>query len=521
MLQRGWRGAVAVVTVVILLAGCGGGGGKSNAQSAASSASSAPTSSAPPDTVVPGKTKFGPNDDDAIIEKAITDVQSFYEQLFPKLYGTQFQPLSGGAFPYGPSDPPPACGGVGKSDYKEVAENAFYCPEGDFMAWDTDNLTNDLLDNFGPFTLAIVVAHELGHAIQARHGILNGQFITFVTEQQADCFAGAYTQFVQNGGSKDFTVQLSDLDNAIGGFLLIRDPVGTDTVNDVSAHGSAFQRINAFEDGLKGGGDTCKDYENETFNFVPETFDPGDLADPAAAANLPFPEVEPLVIANLEAFWTNAFRDIEQQWKAAKINAFDPDEGVSCGKDKTQGDDAIGLVFYCADDDTLNWDEKNLMPAVYELGDLAEAVVIANEYSTRAQHLAGLPEDSLDARLQVDCFTGVWVATTKTNEVNDTLPDDAKLFLSPGDLDEAVSAFLEFSKASASESGESTDGSAFQHLDAFRTGFFTAFSQNSYKAGLSKCVDNGASAAALAASDSNSSSSESSASEAHASGSGG
>ena len=504
MLQRGWRGAIAVA-MVILLVGCGGGGSKSNTLSGSSSASPAP-SSAPPDTVVPGKTKFGPNDDDAIITKAVADVQSFYEDMFPKLYGEPFHPLTGGSFPYGPDNPPPACGGVGKSDYKEVAENAFYCPEGDFMAWDTDNLTNDLLDNFGPFTLAIVVAHELGHAIEERHGILDGQFITFLTEQQADCFAGAYTQHVQQGGSKDFTVELSDLDNAIGGFLLIRDPVGTDTVNDVSAHGSAFQRINAFEDGLKDGGEKCKDYENETFNFVPETFDPGEL-DPEAAANLPFPEVEPLVIANLEAFWTVAFRDIQQEWHAATINAFDPNEGVTCKGDEARGDDAIGLVFYCSDDDTMNWDETNLMPAVYEIGDLAEAVVIANQYSTRAQHLAGLPEGTLDARLQADCFTGVWVATTKTNEINDTLPDDAKLFLSPGDLDEAVSAFLEFSKASGSDTGGSTDGTAFQHLDAFRTGFFSAFNDG-YNTGLGKCVSNGASAAALAASDSSSSSSE-------------
>ena len=512
MLERGWRGAIAVATVLTLLVGCGGGGGKSNAQSAQSSASSAPTSSAPPDTVVPGKTKFGPKDDDIIITKAVADVQSFYEELFPTLYGKPFEPLTGGTFPYGPDNPPPNCGGPGTSDYREVAENAFYCPQGDFMAWDTDNLTNDLLDNFGPFTLAIVVAHELGHAIEARHGILDGQFITFVTEQQADCFAGAYTAHVQQGGSKDFTVQASDLDNAIGGFLLIRDPVGTDTVNDVSAHGSAFQRINAFEDGLKGGGETCKDYENETFNFVPETFDPGEL-DPEAAANLPFSEVEPLVIANLEGFWATAFRDINRSWRAAEINAFDPDGGVKCGSDQTQGDDAVGLAFYCADDDTLNWDEKNLMPAVYELGDLAEAVVIANEYSTRAQHLAGLPEDSLDAELQVDCFTGVWVATTKTDEINNTLPADAQVRLSPGDLDEAVSAFLEFNKASAAESGESTEGTAFQHLDAFRTGFFTTFNQN-YNAGLTTCVDNGASAAALAASDASSDSSSSSAASA-------
>jgi hypothetical protein len=42
-------------------------------------------------------------------------------------------------------------------------------------------------------------------------------------------------------------------------------------------HGSAFQRLNAFEDGLTGGTETCATYEDETFNFVPELFEPGSL----------------------------------------------------------------------------------------------------------------------------------------------------------------------------------------------------------------------------------------------------
>jgi predicted metalloprotease len=482
---------------LLLLAACSSGGG--SAVKAPSSSGSSDSSSTDDNTVVPGKTTFGPNDDDVIIKKAVTDVETFYAQEFQKLYGTPFKPLSGGLFPYGPDDPPPNCGGAGKSAYREVAQNAFYCPPSDFMAWDTVNLTNDLLDNFGPFTLAIVVAHELGHAVQARHGILDGRFVTFLTEQQADCFAGAYTQHVQQGGSKAFTVTPADLDSAIGGFLLIRDPIGTDTVHDTAAHGSAFQRINAFEDGLQGGAAKCKTYEDGTFNFVPEVFDPGSL-DQAQNGNLPFPEVEPLVIKNLEGFWAAAFKDINKTWTPAKINAFDPAAGVSCGGSSKKGADAVGLAFYCRPDDTLNWDEKRLMPAIYRIGDLAEAVIIANEYSTRAQHLADLPTGTPDARTQVDCFTGVWVGTTKTDEINKTLPAEAQLSLSPGDLDEAVSAFLELSKASASESGNSTSGTAFRHLDAFRTGFFTSFNSG-FNAGLTACV-NGA-----AASDSSSSSS--------------
>ncbi|MEY2446944.1 MAG: hypothetical protein QOH79_420, partial [Acidimicrobiaceae bacterium] len=345
------RRATAVgLAFLLLLVSCS----KDVAPSASRSGSSSASNSAESE-VVPGKTKFGPNDDDDIIKKAVDDVQAFYGQEFAKLYGQPFEPLSGGVFPYGPDDPPPNCGGPGKSDYRQVAQNAFYCPQGDFMAWDTVNLTNDLLDNFGPFTLAIVVAHELGHAIQARHGILDGRFITFVTEQQADCFAGSYTQHVQQGGSKVFEVTPADLDAALGGFLLIRDPVGTDPVTDENAHGSAFQRINAFADGLKDGAAKCKTYEDLSFNFVPEV-EQGDLAQ-GQSGDLPFDEVEPLVTANLEGFWASAFTIIggAKRWTAAKTNQFDPAVGVTCGDKTFKGDDAIGKYVYCAEDDTMSW----------------------------------------------------------------------------------------------------------------------------------------------------------------------
>jgi predicted metalloprotease len=129
------------------------------------------------------------------------------------------------------------------------------------------------------------------------------------------------------------------------------------------------------------------------------------------------------------------------------------------------------------------------MPAVWEqIGDLANAVIIANLYSTRVQYLAGLDTDSVDASLQSDCLTGVWVATTATAELS------TDLTLSPGDLDEAVAAFLQFSdQGDDIDAGEGTVGSAFQRLDAFRQGFRTAFdafeaSGIGYPDGISACL---------------------------------
>jgi predicted metalloprotease len=484
---------LAAVFVVLLLAACSsGGGGEANRSSSSATASSESSSTEPPtstESVQPGKTTFGADEDDGIIRSAVTDVERYYSEVFPTLYQQPFAPVNGGLFPYGPDDPPPACGEPGPAAYQDVAQNAFYCPQGDFVAWDSVNLTNQLLDEFGSFTLAIVVAHELGHAIEARHGILDTGLPTFVTEQQADCFAGAYTADVADGNSDTFNISLGDLDNALGGFLQIRDPVGTDTVSDTSAHGSAFQRINAFEDGLNGGPNTCAGYEQAAFNFVPEVFDPGSL-DAAESGNLPYDVLEPLVIANLEGFWSAAFPLIGNAgWVPATINAFDPEHGVECGDQSEQGDDAIGLAFYCSDNDTLNWDDVALMPTVHQkIGDLAAAVIIANEYSARAQDFAGLEINTLDASLQGDCFTGVWVATTKTDEINDTLPEDAQLGLSPGDLDEAVAAFIQFGdNASDVESGAASSGTPFQHLDAFRQGFFDALN-NGARSGISGCI---------------------------------
>ena len=472
MRGRNRAAAISIVLIMALVAACSGGDSKNT-----SSSSSSQSSSEPGEKIVVSKLKVSKDkpeqpSDDEIITRSVDDVQKFWTDAYPDIYTEPYKPLEGGLYPYTPSDLPPSCGGTGTATYDEVAENAFYCPIGDFVAWDTANLTDNLLEQFGPFTLGIVVAHEIGHAIQERHGILNPpKFITFLTEQQADCFAGAYTAWVADGNSDLWELRLSDLDQALGGFLQIRDPVGTDTVNDAAAHGSAFQRINAFKDGIDEGVQRCTTYEDGNITFVPEVFT--DETDLANQGNLPLDQLEPAVIANLDAFWSLAFQDTGTTWPAARVNPFDPDGGVSCGPDSATGDDAVALIFYCVDDDTMNWDEGVLMPYVWEnIGDLANAVLISNLFSVRAQHLAGLQSDSLEANLQADCFTGVWVGTTATAELSNDLT------LSPGDLDEAVASFLQFSDtADDIEAGTGTTGSAFQRLDAFRAGFRTTYDQ--------------------------------------------
>ena len=114
------------------------------------------------------------------------------------VYGAPFEPLAG-FYAYGPDTEMPPCGP--RPAYEEIADNAFYCPDDDIIAGDEVPLIPQLNEQFGPFTVAIVFAHEYGHAVQARFGTSDR---TVVPEMQADCFAGAWTQWVADGERENF-----------------------------------------------------------------------------------------------------------------------------------------------------------------------------------------------------------------------------------------------------------------------------------------------------------------------------
>ena len=54
-------------------------------------------------------------------------------------------------------------------------------------------------------------------------------------------------------------IAVPDLDEAIAGFVVFRDAPGT-PADDPDAHGSAFQRIGAFQDGVINGAQACAPY---------------------------------------------------------------------------------------------------------------------------------------------------------------------------------------------------------------------------------------------------------------------
>jgi predicted metalloprotease len=483
-----WGRGVAIGTCLALVAACGGGDDDDFRVTFERVDREESTSTADETEGIDLEGVPEEDQDDVIIEAALDEVASFWADRFPEVVGGVFQPVQGGFIPYGPDRDLPTCGGILR--YDEIAQNAFYCPSDDLIAWDTDNLTNQLLEQFGPFTLVIVMAHEYGHAIQTR-GALSPRLPTIAGEQQADCFAGAFTAFVEDGDSDVLNVSEDDLDLAVAGFLTLRDSPGT-PIADPSAHGSAFDRIGAFQDGFLNGAERCAEYE-DIFDrggttAIPLEFDARDFQ---TQGNAPFdPQVDgnifDITFGSLETFWAQAMSEqFGEEWdplfQEDQVVAFDPDDRESlpeCPGIDVDIDDAAGQAFTCfgdpddPDDDFVAFDIE-LAAELYEIGDFAVSGIISQQYAFVAQVALGNLGNDRNSFLQADCFSGAWAgaltAATLDAGGQELLPEfDGPIAISAGDLDEAVQSFLLL--------GQDTDpdeqGTTFQRVASFRDGFF-------------------------------------------------
>ena len=159
---------------------------------------------------------------------AIADIESFWGDNYANVYDDTYSKLSGGvhpAYPDNTSTLPSGCAFAG--DYQDVVDNAFYCDEGDFIVYDDAGLFPEFANEFGPVTVAVILAHEWGHAIQSsyRHGILYSYASTTI-ELQADCFAGAWVGHVRENGLNGYSISQSDITGALLGLVQIGDAPG-------------------------------------------------------------------------------------------------------------------------------------------------------------------------------------------------------------------------------------------------------------------------------------------------------
>ena len=176
-------------------------------------------------------------------------LESYWTVTYPVVFGSDWVPVSD-FFPYFPSTGElPGCNSM-PLDPGDYEGNAFYCPDGDFIAWDGETLFQTLYQSIGDFAVGMVLSHEWATAVQQRAD-LDMQGLD--AELQADCLGGAFAAAaLPFDNPTEIVLSAGDLDEAISGFLLFSDEPGGTAMT-----GTAFERFDAFEDGFFNGPEAC------------------------------------------------------------------------------------------------------------------------------------------------------------------------------------------------------------------------------------------------------------------------
>jgi predicted metalloprotease len=395
---------------------------------------------------------------DRIAASTISDVQAFWRQNFPAVFGKPWRDLTGGVYSVDTTDDKgkaPPC----TDQASDVEGNAFYCPEKDSVAWDRAALLPVLRAQFGDAAVVVVLAHEMGHAVQSRTAPTQDmqradpeRYPTILIETMADCYSGAFVRSVADGKAPHLRINAQQLDKAIGALATFRDPVGTGS-NEDGAHGDAFDRVSAFQDGYQQGPKLCAGMTVDNRQFTQRTFT--DAGDAARGGNLPLAELVDSLTPDVSSFFGSV---VGAKWSAPKLTQTD-------GPASCPGGDQ-GPVAFCPGTKAVLLSVKGTIPAlVSNIGDYAAGTLITTRYALAALSALGKPVDSGDAGKQAVCLAGAYTASVLARSAG------RHISLSPGDLDKSVGVLLGYDYAGRDTSGKATVATGFDRLLAFRSGF--------------------------------------------------
>jgi predicted metalloprotease len=410
----------------------------------------------------PTQTTLGDPNDQLTLEEAPTvAVQSlvdYWERTYPTVIGGTYEPITD-VFAVRSRNPEIECGGeVINELILANGGNALFCSDPIFIAYDARGLIPNLFRQIGDMAVLVAFAHEWGHSVSEQAEYFSRT--TFGSEQQADCFAGSWAGDLAAGSNDVLTLSPGDLDEALTGLLALRDPPQVDPRSE-GAHGSAFQRIDAFRRGFEGGAQACT-----TLHETP----PRDLGAQGDAFDLELPELLPLTTQALDLYWAEEFTQLGGSTYTTITTM--PFRGASAAPacSGLSADQIVGQIMYCPSGDFVAWDE-DLVEELWEQGDFAVSAAIADAWSAGILARLKVPGDAAALGLQADCLAGAWTGAISRAEVLDE-QGDAVVTLSPGDLDEAVAGFLfQSGTAGANASFDIDKTAAFDRTAAFQNGF--------------------------------------------------
>ena len=194
---------------------------------------------------------------DQIAGASVSDIEEYWEGAYSEVFPGSFKPVS----QLVSWDADDYEGTFCEEDTYGLV-NAAFCPLDSTIGWDRGVLLPALRRANGDMAITMVLAHEYGHSVQKQARLNKRGTSVLVAEQQADCLAGTYMRWVAEGNSPRFTLSTGDgLNNLLAGMISFRDPLLS--VEDVYSggagdeHGSAFERISAFQFGFIDGPSAC------------------------------------------------------------------------------------------------------------------------------------------------------------------------------------------------------------------------------------------------------------------------
>lgn len=376
-------------------------------------------------------------------------LDKYWSSEFQAAYGRDFAPIANGVL-YWRTGTEIAENVTCGYDVSEVVQrNAFYvnCGEdgklNDAIVYDDEQLFSRYHDDYGPLALGLVLAHEWGHAVQARTG---EDLSPLLAELQADCYAGAWLLDLRQDPLWDEVTGVGAyVPGAIESFVIeygFWEASNVSSADDPQAHGSAFDRVGSLLDGMRNGAAKCRLYATTP----PSVVMPASSYDVAYAGDEDAPTEEIARVLNevMVPYWTGL-----APGSLLPSRSYESDSPTECAFPP-----ADYIFTYCSSQNIVVLDPS------YEsyfkedqTGDLGFLSMVALAWSDAYKVQTG-------STAHRACYVGTWVRS---------LYDGAEetVQLSTGDVDEAARAMLWADERSAVATGTYTT----THLEEFRKGF--------------------------------------------------
>ncbi|MGV9797651.1 peptidase [Mycobacterium sp. NPDC003449] len=393
---------------------------------------------------------------DRLATLGVNDVTEYWEENYDQFLDGRFRSVEN-LLSYDSDDPasPRVCGAPTFD-----SPNAFFCPKLWLMAWDRAFMVPVTKKYFGDATVAGLIAHEYGHAVQNMADLVNILTDVIVREQQADCFAGNYMRWVTDGHSPRFSLSTGDgLTHVLAGLIASRDPIITPETDQLieEGHGTALDRVSAFQIGYMDGPGACAAIDMDEIESrrgdLPLVLQNDSLGD-QQSGEVP---IDRDVITTL----------VDQ---LGRIFPLDNKPTLSFDNDSDCGGSA---AKYCSDTNTIAVDldelsklaePKDESEGALIQGDDTALSIVMSRYALAVQHERSVSLNTPYASLRTACLTGV-----AHRHMLESDGDNPGLVLTAGDVDEAVAGLLTNGQAAADEDGNAAPA-GFSRIVAFRSG---------------------------------------------------